>query len=521
MCLDETLAWCELPPGVLEFDLAAHADHTEVGSTPLALVTEVDRPLAISALMRARSQGIADVAVRFEGNDDHTVVHIVNMLTEWGVVVMLVGGVSQTLPDDGTTAPHRPLPRRLVHHRDGTGHILWVDDATEQLLGWTHAEMLGRSAIVFVDPADQERALAGWVDMLGGGRIERSRLRYLTPGGERRWLEVTAKNLLHDPDAGYVEVELIDVHAEMIALSAAKFGEAQFGALTESLPVGVIQVDADGVVAHVNRWMRDLTGMTIHDSTRHAGIVAEDRTIVDRAFDAAIAKGESTDVDARLISASTGEQRHCRLRVRPLGSDDDGHSLGAIASIEDVTETEALHRRLHAQVRTDGLTGVGNRFALNEWLGEHLAAPDGGDGVTLFYFDLDGFKHVNDRHGHAAGDHLLRAIATDVAHSIGPRDLLARIGGDEFVVATPRLIDDRQCERRAADLLDIVDRGIDVGGAVVTVSCSIGIARSSSADAGALVLADADHAMYHAKRNGGHRWTISTDAFKADPTGDT
>lgn len=511
LCLDETISWRELAPELVELGVEAFDDDIGHGSAPFTRLGENDQQAALTALMRARSHGVADTVLRPDDSDEESFVHVVNMLAEWNVLVILVGGDLRPLPDHDPEASERPLPRRLVHHRDATGRMLSVDDATELLLGWSRADMVGRSAITFIDPADRERALAGWVDMLGGGRIERSRIRYTTATGERRWLEATATNLLADPDVGHVEVELIDVHDEMMALSAAKFGEAQFGALTESLPVGVIQVGADGEVAYANKWLRDLIGATARTSSYQEGIVAEDREIVEHALDAAVSNGRATNVDARLVSAADGEHRHCRLRIRPLGVDDDGETLGAIASIEDVTETEQLHARLHTQIRTDGLTGIANRVALSEWFVEHLV-DDVGAGVTLLYFDLDGFKDVNDRCGHDAGDLLLREIATSIEHAIEPGDLVARIGGDEFVVARPRLIDDDQCSALAQRLLDAVDRDIDLAGITVRVGCSIGVARSQAPDGGPKLLADADHAMYQAKRNGGRRWTIHAEA---------
>jgi diguanylate cyclase (GGDEF)-like protein/PAS domain S-box-containing protein len=513
LCLDGTITLCELAGEVVELGLRRFVAGDR-GSAPIAELSESDRPAALSAVTRARLDGVADAVVRRDGSDEDLILHVVNMLDEWGVLVVVVGGVLRPLLEHGGTRSDRRLPRRLVHHRDRTGHMVWVDDETERLLGWSRSEMLGQSAVQFVDPADHERAIAGWIDMLAGGRIERSRIRYLTSGGDRRWLEVTLTDLLADPRYGYVEVELIDVHDEMMALSAAKFGEAQFDALTESLPVGVIQVGADGEIVYVNRWMRDLTGVTDHQGTARDCIVADDRKTVAQAFDAAVSTGASTNVDVRLLSASGAAIRHCRLRIRSLGLDDDGSSRGAIASIEDVTETLALHARLHTQVRTDTLTGLPNRLALNEWLADHL--PDGGDeAVTILYFDLDGFKDVNDRYGHDAGDRLLRAVATAIELAIEPGGLIARIGGDEFVIARPQALDDDQCGELAQQLLDIIDRDVDLDGRTVRVGCSIGVARSAVPHGGSFVLADADLAMYHAKRNGGRRWTVYTGLLRA------
>lgn len=519
LCLDATITFCPLVPEVVELGLETFVpDDVEGYSAPIDFVRENDKPIALDALMRARAHGVAEAVVHRPDDEEELVVHVVNMLDEWGVLVALVGGTLRPLLEHDADGAGRQLPRRLVHHRDRHGQMVWVDDATEQLLGWSPAEMIGQSALTFLDAADHERAIAGWVDMLAGRQLERNRFRYLTATGGHRWLEATLTRPPADSPHGHVEVELIDVHDEMMALSAAKFGAAQFDALIESVPAGVIQVGADGGVRYVNRWIRELTGVMDQGATYREAVVVDDRPIVEQAFTSALSHGRATDVDVRLIRASDGQHRHCRLRIRPLGLDEDGHSQGAISSVEDVTETLELHARLSAQIRTDVLTGVPNRLALTEWLTEHLTEGVDG-GVTLFYFDLDGFKHVNDRLGHEAGDRLLQTIAAAVKLTIEPNDLIARIGGDEFVVARPRLIDDQQSAAFAQRLLDTVDCDIDVGDATTKVGCSIGIAGTEMRDGGPIVLADADHAMYHAKRSGGQRWTIHTNSLR-NSTGD-
>lgn len=133
---------------------------------------------------------------------------------------------------------------------------------------------------------------------------------------------------------------MIDVHDEMTALAATRYGEAQFDALTESLPVGVIQVGAHGDIFYSNKWMRDLTGGTDHHGTHRDGIAAEDRPRVDRAFAAAISNRQSTEVDARLINAD-GRHRpegsvllpnSCTTNPSPEDRDDSGSQVQSATS---------------------------------------------------------------------------------------------------------------------------------------------------------------------------------------------
>jgi diguanylate cyclase (GGDEF)-like protein len=163
-----------------------------------------------------------------------------------------------------------------------------------------------------------------------------------------------------------------------------------------------------------------------------------------------------------------------------------------------LAERDSLTRRLHAMAFTDSLTGLANRACFLDRLSAALDAP-GPVGVLLI--DLDDFKPVNDRHGHAAGDAVLTETAARLRAAAGPGDLVARLGGDEFAV----LLD-----RPAADGLPAVAGGIigAVGtpcrlpdGSAVTVRASVGAAVAEGGDASHL-LNLADQAMYRAKGRG-------------------
>jgi diguanylate cyclase (GGDEF)-like protein len=235
---------------------------------------------------------------------------------------------------------------------------------------------------------------------------------------------------------------------------------------------------------------------------------------------------------------STHEVTACLIawRTRPGGPSPGervaGDRMGRLLSL-------ALERRraqgllLHA-ARHDALTGLPNRSQFFRHLGRELHRD--GHLVAVLYLDLDGFKPVNDRYGHRAGDHVLGQIARRIEGVLRPRDLTARLGGDEFGVLCTQLRDEAEAIAIAERLIAAVAEPmvlpdetirspelaamagtpiIDVTGrdepVVVSVTVSVGIAfghQSGTDDERLVELADA--AMYQAKASGHGSWFRSS-----------
>lgn len=162
-------------------------------------------------------------------------------------------------------------------------------------------------------------------------------------------------------------------------------------------------------------------------------------------------------------------------------------------------ERENSHRARH-----DALTGLLNREGLFKARGPR-GAPPVRAGMTLLYLDLDGFKLVNDAHGHEAGDTLLIQVAARLRALAGAQALVARMGGDEFVIVE-RIVEDLAPQELAAAIAHAIEQPFELApGLNVTVGASVGIANVSAEDTDIdAVLRVADTAMYDAKRNKKH-----------------
>ncbi len=158
----------------------------------------------------------------------------------------------------------------------------------------------------------------------------------------------------------------------------------------------------------------------------------------------------------------------------------------------------------------DHLTDLLNRAGLTAALSQELAHAKGrGHDLAILYLDLDGFKSVNDQFGHAAGDELLRQIASRLVQTAPEADMIGRLGGDEFVVLAPRR-DAGEAAKISEAILSAVSLSYDVGiGPRVKIGVSIGIACASPDSTIASLLAEADAALFEAKRSGKGRWVLA------------
>lgn len=167
---------------------------------------------------------------------------------------------------------------------------------------------------------------------------------------------------------------------------------------------------------------------------------------------------------------------------------------------EKLARESQLHK--YAAER-DTLTGVANRHYFQQYLAKcisslHLTKRH----LALFYIDLDGFKAMNDTYGHDAGDFLLQSIAEDIQETIRPGDLVARIGGDEFVVVAQDTENHQECEILGNRILTVLTKTRQYTGYPLTIGASIGIALypDDAKDMDTLIK-QADEAMYRVKRS--------------------
>jgi diguanylate cyclase (GGDEF)-like protein len=197
-------------------------------------------------------------------------------------------------------------------------------------------------------------------------------------------------------------------------------------------------------------------------------------------------------------------------------TDPKGRPLGLISVIRDVSVLENLKAELAEEAVRDHLTGLYNRRHLDRLLAGALAGAGSGTPVGVVLLDADHFKRVNDGHGHAAGDQVLRGLAGVLRAATRPGDTIARLGGEEFVIVLPGA--DREQARQRAEAVRAAcgqwQHEVSGGTLRVTVSAGVAAAPADGTDA-ATLLAACDRALYAAKAAGRDRVATTASALPA------
>jgi len=402
-----------------------------------------------------------------------------------------------------------PYPMGLSHRE--TGCYIEVNPAWEQLFGYTRQEAVGQSVMELgiLSAAARERMVqaARVTDLLqdyeiiattraGEPRTLLQSMRATEFNGQPCWL--FALNDITDRKRDEEQVR------EREALLSLTLSAASLGRWDWNLHTGMITGD------HCWMAMRGLhmTGGTPPTMAWTESLGPEDVLRMTTEVTRHIAN-PNTPFDATYcISRPHEKDRWIRSLGKIVSFDESGQPQRMLGVSIDVTgqrEQEMLLRRL---AHFDTLTGLPNRVLLARKLAESMEqAQRSGSLLGVAYLDLDGFKPVNDRLGHDAGDRLLVVAAQRLTRALRPTDCVARLGGDEFVILLPGLSSALDCRHALGQVMQSIGSPYQLGSERVSVTASIGFTLYPQDDADAdTLMRHADQAMYAAKQAGRNRF---------------
>ncbi len=376
---------------------------------------------------------------------------------------------------------------------DGT--ILWANRAAVDFSGLDPERDPGRSVFDLLHPDDHATALNGFT-ALDGDEVKVGDLidvRIRTADG--RWMpsEVRGRflELGGEPRVAIVIRSVED--RQSLELGAGS--HERLRAQVHHARAILASLDADGAIRSINAEVArtlGLDGADLRGRRFDTILVPDDRPGFREVLETMV---DTAHLDVR-APAADGTVVH--LDVQLVDLRDDTLQQGYTLCATDVSDLKNTQRALRYMADHDPLTGLLNRRALLARL-DTLVEDGFQHEVVMLFCDLDGFKPVNDRLGHAAGDQVLIEIARRLERSIRPGDLVARFGGDEFVVVLPQS-DTEHATQVMATIRSALTEPIVAADQIAEVDVSIGVATTGDSPTAARLLATADDAMYAVKR---------------------
>ena len=456
-----------------------------------------DFRMQFDAVRGDRGKASLECAGRWLAEHAHYVclLHDVSAATEAEAAAPEQSGLFRMLADNVPVliAYYRASDLKCQFANKAYAHSFGRDE--HSIVGLTFAEVIGEEAAKRIDPEVQritkDRTAVAYERTLS------------TPDGGTRHIEV---HLLPHLDANnesigtFVLISDITKHRQIE--EALRESEERLAKFMQATAEGIV-FHKDGLIVDANPPLCALMGYTLDELLGH-------RTTEFTAPDhlskvaAVIASGQETAYESVVLDKQ-GQRIPVELIVRTMVR--NGESM-RMTIVRDFRDRHAAQARIHHMAHHDALTGLPNRMSFMEQLERSMfvGRPEGSR-LALLFVDLDHFKRVNDSLGHIVGDTLLRTVALRIVGALRGTDIVARFGGDEFMVLVQGLPSDAEqrddVRQVAQKLIAVIEVPVHVEGRPLSVTPSIGIALyPGDGDTPTELIERADSAMYRAKARG-------------------
>lgn len=389
------------------------------------------------------------------------------------------------------------------HDADGRPHCHYLSQRAEAVCGLAREQLQADIAHLMARLRTRDRVQLLRAMAESERQLDPLHTTFRLPHPERglRWIEVTAQPH-HQPDGGVLwhgyahDVTRTHTDQEWLRLADKVF---------EASESGIFVTDARRRLVKVNPSFTDITGYApaevLGRSPKLLGSGQHDPQFFARMIDTLAHQGRwQGEVWNRRRSGELYAQWLAASCIRNTA----GEITHYLAVFTDISGLKAHEQQLDHLANHDMLTGLPNRRLLRDRLQQAIAySQRNGSGLALAMLDLDGFKPVNDAHGHAVGDKLLSEVALRLRQVVRADETVARLGGDEFVLLFRENHGPLPLER----VLQTVQEPMQINGLRLQVGASMGVTRLRADNASVeQMLQEADQAMYHAKEAGRNRF---------------
>lgn len=483
---------------------------------------------------------VLDITDNFDGlnhfvvvGDTHVQAFLEKVVGYSGGFVLLLVGFLRWLPlvaESSRSREHQMLietqqryrdlvelsPDAIILHRKGK--IIYANAAAADMVGAPQPNaLIGKGVMNFVHPdfqlQTQQRLQALATD--GVKTLPLINIKVFTSTGGARDVEV-ASGITNFKGEKVFQSVLRDISARLHAEEALKQSESDLRAIFDSMAEFYYRADTNGCIVRASGAAHEVTGWHHEDiiglNLGDCYVDPDGRQKFLNAMEEA--NGVMRNYEAQLVRAD-GERIWVSTNAH-YTRDKDGNIIGVEGTTRDITETVQARDVLQHMAMHDVLTGLGNRRSFEARLKDALPrARRAENGGAILYFDLDGFKAVNDTHGHDLGDSVLRIVGKRLKALARETDYVARIGGDEFCLIIEGTADNAAIERVAEKLIASLIEPYDVNDTALRLGVSVGIVPFNGSEDEAAVhtlITQADNAMYKAKRGGGNSFHFAPKA---------
>ena len=387
---------------------------------------------------------------------------------------------------------------RVVYVNDE--YARWFRAAPEDIVGKTLIELYGEY--------NYSRFMPYVRRVLAGERVSYQRL-VLDPEGRESWRTICVSPWRNARGgiAGFVTAAL-DVDELQVAMNALSAANQRLASHMDNSPLAVLEMDDQLRVLRCSRRAIELMGwqdlVQVECRRLHElpGTAAMEQHLSQAFSDLRSGRTTRNRVES-CVRRADGSEVHCEWFNSAL-TDAGGRVTSIMSLVQDISSKIEIARQQHYLANHDSLTGLQNRSAFHSRFEHSLSrVRSRGGAVALLFIDLDGFKKVNDGHGHKVGDEVLRCVAHRLAHTVRGSDTVARLGGDEFLVMLDTDVEADLVGQIGARIVSALAEPMEVDGLALQVGASIGVAMHPPLEGDIeLLMTQADQAMYAAKRTG-------------------
>jgi diguanylate cyclase (GGDEF)-like protein/PAS domain S-box-containing protein len=408
----------------------------------------------------------------------------------------IVNKALETMPDLVLITDAMPSPAT------GRRPIIYANPALCKLTGYTETELIGQSPAIFQGPETDPNVVARLSEFLRLSKPVVATLRNYTKTGTPYWVEL---NIVPVDDGQGVTTHFVSIQRDITEQQAMTLQladrERAMAAILDTIPETLIDTDKDGKINTVYAGSHQLFGKPLESYVgKPLSCVIPDT--VSHALMTSVDQHQKADVEFGIAEQS----RFYVARMAGKSPDSEQGPTGYVCALTDISERKREQLKAQYNAEHDSLTGLLNRTGLEKYLNDASAAR--GRYAAALFIDLDRFKVINDAHGHRTGDAILREVARRIRSAMNRSYVVARIGGDEFIVLMREQPDQvktiAEAKALAVSIRAFIAAPCWLWGVSYEVDCSIGIAVSEDMPDYRLdLMACSDMAMYAAKKRGG------------------